>query len=473
VRGAAAGRGLGGGGAKRGLCAAFQAETVREITALLGPGVAATLDFEALEVACRRQALQVAARLLAEHRNADTSDDAGPALPCPRCGGPARYAGRHAKTFTTALGPLPLTRAYYHCAPCDHGFCPRDRALGVEGGALSPAGTRMVGTAGALVSFAEGSELLGALAGLRVTAKQVERTAEALGREIAADEQRQVVPAPAAELAPTLYLGLDGTGVPMRKAELAGRPGKQADGSSKTREVKLCTVWSAEGRDADGVPVRDDGSVSYSAAIESAAARDTDATGSAFAQRVEREARRRGFDRAGRRAVLGDGAPWIWNIAGEAFPAAIQIVDRFHAKEHLSTVAKVLYGAPSDLGDGWAKARHAELDAGQLSQIVAALVNQYRTRRDATKREAVRKCIGYLWANRRRMRYPAFRAQGLCTSTAVVEAGCKVAIGTRLKRAGMHWSVRGANAIIALRCCKLSGRFEDFWERRAERCAGS
>ena len=136
-------------------------------------------------------------------------------------------------------------------------------------------------------------------------------------------------------------------------------------------------------------------------------------------------------------------------------------------------MATVLYGAPSDLGDAWATARHAELDTGQLHQIVAALAAQYRTRRDPTKREEVRKCIGYLWTNRRRMRYPAFRAQGLCTSTAVVEAGCKVAIGTRLKRAGMHWTVRGANAIIALRCSRLSGRFEDFWERRAEHRAAS
>jgi len=415
--------------------------------------------------------LALAARCLADHLNADTSDDAGPWLPCPHCGGPARYAGRPAKTFTTALGPLPLRRAYYHCAPCDRGFCPRDRALGLDGASLSPAVTRMVGTAAALVSFAEGSELLGALAGLAVNAKQVERTAEALGREIAADEQQQVAPAAAAEIPPTLYLGLDGTGVPVRKEELAGRPGKQADGSAKTRDVKLCTIWSAEGRDPEGVPVRDAGSVSYSAAIESAATRDTEAIGSPFAQRVEREARRRGFDRAPRQAVLGDAAPWIWNLAGEYFPAATQILDRFHAKEHLSGVAKVLYGTPSDLGDAWATARHAELDAGLLSQIIAALAAQYRSRTDTSKREEVRKCIGYLWTNRRRMRYPAFRAQGLCTSTAVVEAGCKVAIGTRLKRAGMHWSVRGANAIIALRCCKLSGRFEDFWERRADRRA--
>jgi len=419
-----------------------------------------------VETAARRGALAVAARAVTRRLNADHTDYAGPRVPC-RCGHPAHYAGRRAKTILTALGAMRLERAYYHCAACGHGFCPRDQALGLDGASLSPAVTRMVGTVAALVSFAESSELLRTLAGLPVDAKQVERTAEALGQAMAADEQQHVEPAADAELPPTLYLGLDGTGVPMRKAEVAGRAGKQTDGAAKTREAKLCPVWSAEGRDADGGPVRDVGSVSYSAAIESAATRDTEVTTSAFAQRVVREACRRGFERAPRQAVLGDGAPWIWNLAGEYFPAASQIVDRFHAKERLSGVAKVLYGAPSDVGDAWAKTRHAELDAGQLHQIVATLAAQYRTRRDPTKRAEVRKCIGYLWANRRRMRYPAFRAQGLCTSTAVVEAGCKVAIGTRLKRAGMHWSVRGANAIIALRCCKLSGRFEDFWERRA------
>jgi hypothetical protein len=66
------------------------------------------------------------------------------------------------------------------------------------------------------------------------------------------------------------------------------------------------------------------------------------------------------------------------------------------------------------------------------------------------------------------MRYPKFHQQGFCTSTGVVEAGCKVVVGTRLKRSGMHWTVKGANAIIALRCSKLSGRFEDFWERRSD-----
>jgi hypothetical protein len=423
--------------------------------------VADTLDFEAVETAVRRQALRLAARVVAQRLNADTSDHTGATLAC-ACGQPARYAGRRAKRFTSVLGELTLERAYYHCAACDTGCCPRDRALGLHGTSLSPAVTRLVGVVGALVSFAEGSELLRELADVAVDPKHVERTAEALGREIAGDERRVVEPVPPAEVAPTLYLGLDGTGIPMRAAELAGRVGKQPDGTAKTREVKLCTVWSAEGRDEDGTPVRDPGSVTYSAALERAASRDTDHGPSEFAARVVREATRRGFDQAQRRVVLGDGAPWIWNLADEHCPDALQIVDRFHAKAHLSDVAKALYGPTSDLTQAWAHKRHTELEAGDLDALLRAL------RTHALVNDEARKCVDYIERNRHRMRYPEFRAQGLCTSTGVVEAGCKVAIGTRLKRAGMHWTVQGANAIIALRCAKLSGRFEDFWERRSQ-----
>ena len=355
---------------------------------------------------------------------------------------------------------MTLERAYYHCAGCRSGFCPRYRTLGMKDSSLSPAVTRMVGLAAAMVSFQEADELMRDLAGVPVGPKQAERTAEALGCEIAQDERTRVEPS--SPCAPTMYLGMDGTGVPMRAAEVEGRQGKQPDGSAKTREVKLVTVWSAERRDNEGTPVRDVGSVTYSAAIESAASCDTDAVPSDFAQRVEREATRRGFDRASRRVVLGDGAPWIWNLADEFFPGAIQIVDRFHAKEYLSKVAKAIYGAGTDLATHWAKQRHDDLDEGKLEAVLAAL------RPHAGTTEEARKCVHYITRNRRRMRYPEFRARGLCASTGVVEAGCKVAIGTRLKRAGMHWTVVGADAIIALRCCKLSGRFEDFWERRAE-----
>jgi hypothetical protein len=418
------------------------------------------LDFEAVEVALRQRVFEVAARMVERKFNEDHSDERGPVV-C-TCGKTMRFCGRRRKQIETVFGLMELERAYFHCARCERGVCPRDRVLGVEGTFLSPAVTRMVGVVGAMVSFKEGSDLLRDLAGLEVEAKQVERTTEALGREIAWDERHYIEPAVAVEIPPTLYLGVDGTGIPMRKEELAGRSGKQADGSAKTREVKLCTIWSAESRDKEGRPTRDDGSISYSAAIEGAASLDTDTAPSEFAERAMREATRRGFDRAKRRAFLGDGAKWIWNLADEHFPDAIQIVDFYHAKERLSTVAKAIYGETSKLAKRWAEKRHDELERGDLEAVIQALKRHGKTSKEA------RKCVAYLRRNKSRMRYDEFWAQGLCTSTAVTESGCKTAIGARLKRGGMHWTVSGANAIIALRCAKLSRRFENFWERRTK-----
>jgi hypothetical protein len=187
----------------------------------------------------------------------------------------------------------------------------------------------------------------------------VERAAEALGAEIAADERTCVERM--GEVAPTMYLGMGGTGVPMRKSEVVGRGGKQADGSAKTREAKVVTMWTAEARDEENRPVRDPGSITYSAGIESAAALDTSPDRSEFADRVLREATRRGFTEASHCVVLGDGSAWIWNTTKELFPRAIQILDRFHAKEHLSAVGKVIYG-DSEPGQKWIQRRYDELD---------------------------------------------------------------------------------------------------------------
>lgn len=443
---------------KGGLKAAFDTEVVTEIETLIGSGAVEGLDFEAIETAARRRSLQVAACAVEKRLNADLTDHAGASRLC-SCGHHARYGGRRSKVFTTALGKMRLRRAYYHCSSCQAGFCPRDQALGLSDTSLSPAVTRMVGLSAATVSFAESSELLEELAGVSVNSKQVERTAEALGSDIAVDE-RDVIE-PLAPSASTMYLGMDGTGVPVRKSERVGREGKQPDGSAKTREVKLVTTWTADSRDDQGRPVRDAGSVTYSAAIESAATGDTDEQPAEFVQRVLREATRRGFQDTNQRVVLGDGARWIWNLVAEHFPDAIQIVDLYHAKGHLWDVAKAIYGAGSHLGEQWAKKRRDELDNGDIDDILDALTIHIKTTDEA------RKCFDYVTRNRHRMRYPEFRAKGLSVGTGVVEAGCKTAIGTRCKRAGMHWTVDGVNAIIALRCSKLSGRFEDFWERRA------
>ncbi len=198
---------------------------------------------------------------------------------------------------------------------------------------------------------------------------------------MAADE-RQVIE-PSAPSASTMYLGLDGTWVPMRPSELVHRKGKQPDGTSKTREVKLVTVWTADARDANGHPVRDHGSVTYSAAIERAATADTDTQPAPFIQRVRREATRRGFDLAPRRVIVGDGALWIWNLADEHFPGAIQILDLYHAKGHLWDVAKAIYGAGSELAEHWAKQLRDELDEGKIDEILTALGDHDQTNEEA------------------------------------------------------------------------------------------
>ena len=413
-----------------------------------------------METRLRQRALELAARAVERRFNDDRSDHVGPTCACPRCGHSARYAGRRAKTFETILGALTLERAYYHCADCGKGWFPRDRALGMARTDLSPGVTRMTGAAAAQVSFAQASGLLAELGGVRVGTKHVQRSAEALGRQLASVE-RQAPRAPVPPPAPTMYLGVDGTGLPVRSSETAGRPGKQPDGSARTREAKLVVVWTAESRDEEGRPVRDEGSVSYTAAIESAASRDTDPDPSAFAQRMRREAERRGFPLARRRVILGDGASWIWRIATEDYPGAIQIVDLWHAKQKLWDVAKVLFAHDKALLEAWAEARCDDLEQGRVDGLLATL------RAHAGTCEEAAKCVHYIDNNRSRMRYPEFRAQDLCVGSGVVEAGCRTVVG-RLKRSGMYWTVNGANEILALRSCVLSGNYENFWAQRAE-----
>ena len=259
-----------------------------------------------------------------------------------------------------------------------------------------------------------------------------------------------------------MYLGTDGTGVPMRPHEVAGRAGKQSDGSARTREGKVIVLWTAEGRDEHDHAVRDAGSVTYSAAIDSAAWRDTDLLPPAFVRRLRREAERRGFDRAQRKVIMGDGAKWIWSVATELYPSAIQIVDFFHACEKVWEVAKALFPGDRDSREHWADARCAELQAGRLEGLLATV------RAHAGSCEAAAKCVGYIETNRERMRYPEFRAQGLHIGSGVVEGACKSVVGGRLKQGGMRWTKDAADAVMALRSCILSGRYEDFWEWRSE-----
>ena len=143
------------------------------------------------------------------------------------------------------LGAVVVERPYYHCKRCGEGFAPRDQELDVEATQYSPGLRRMTALVGSETSFDRGRVLLDELAGVELTAKAVEREAEAIGADIAAREQAESERAVQLELIkicgpeiPILYIEMDGTGVPTTAAATAGRMGKHG-GEARTREVKL------------------------------------------------------------------------------------------------------------------------------------------------------------------------------------------------------------------------------------------
>jgi hypothetical protein len=311
--------------------------------------------------------------------------------------------------------------------------------------------------------FDRGREQLLLLAGLEVTTKSVERTAEAIGADILQREQGETqkalqldLPIIAGAPIPILYVQMDGTGVPVVKKETAGRQGKIAGQPAHTREVKLGCVFTQTTWDKEGYAIRDPNSTTYTGAIE---------TAEEFGKRIYVEAWERGWSRARKKVVIGDGAEWIWNLVAEHFPDAIQIVDLYHARQHLWEVARQLYPNDELKQKTWMKAHQKRLlDKGKIEKLVGALRSIDTA--NPQMAEKIRTEADYFERNAPRMRYPKFRRQHLFIGSGVIEAGCKTVIGSRLKRSGMFWTVRGANAILALRCSHLNGRFEDYWEGR-------
>ncbi len=321
----------------------------------------------------------------------------------------------------------------------------------------------MMALVGSQTSFAHGRQELALLAGLEVTAKAVERHAEAIGADIAAAQQAEIrrakqldLPEVCAPSVPVICIQMDGTGVPAVKPENEGRAGKLEGQPAHTREVKLGCVFTQTTTDPESRPVRDEDSTTYTGAIE---------TAEEFGLRLYTEAWRRGWSRAKKKVVIGDGALWIWNLADQHFPGAIQIVDLYHARQHLWDLSAKLFPNHEPLRKRWVASGLDQLEGGKIEAVVKTLREFQPASAELAK--AVNNEAEYFQRNAQRMRYPDFRAQGLFVGSGVVEAGCKEVIGSRLKRSGMFWTVRGANAIIALRCCRLSGAFEDYWESRA------
>lgn len=412
------------------------------------------VDLESIETHIRSSMHDIGRGMLEQLINSDIYFERP--LPCER-GHVFEFVGYREKTILTVLGEVKVMRAYYYDKECRCGIFPRDRELLVEGSSLSPGARRMIGRVGAMRPFALGAEDLKELAGITVSAKEIERESHKLGEEVEEFLGKDMdAVCEAGKSIPNLYVCFDGTGVPVVGKETENRRGKGEDGRARTREAKLGCVFTQTGVDKSGHPVRDEASTSYVGRIE---------TAEEFSGRIYKEANRRGMDGAKEVCVIGDGAVWIWNIANEQFYGSTQIVDLYHAREHCWTAGRTVMGNDKEALAKWAGERKKELDDGRVEEVIAAIRLLEPTTEEGKlikERE-----IGYFEKNMERMRYNRFREKGLFVGSGVLEAGCRSVIGQRLKQSGMHWTVKGANSIIALRNCIMSNRWADLWEYKA------
>lgn len=366
-------------------------------------------------------------------------------------------AGYRTKTVLINLGWISLRRSYLYNPSEGKGRCPLDVAWGFVD-SYSPEVLRLGCRAAALAgSYEAASQDLLTYAGLSVDAKQLQRLvsdlAPVMNRWRQAQQPNQLGPT----CGEVMCIGTDGTGAPMRRRYLRGRKGKKG-GRARTREVKVGTVFThRKPTQPDQRPERDYGSTTYLAAIVSA---------DDFGPLLRNEAIRRGMGSAKTVVFLGDGAVWVWKLARLNFPGAICILDYYHACEHLSLLSALLYGEGTTL----ARRRYRLWKKWLLKDKIGEVIKQ--AKEDLSQEPATFKLakaqIGYLERNRSKMLYLTFRTAGYFIGSGVVEAGCKVVVGQRLKQSGMLWSRKGAEHLLAVRCALLSGWFENFWKAYAK-----
>ena len=361
--------------------------------------------------------------------------------------------GRESLQVKGLFGSGPLQRDYYYHEGKKQGHYPADAALGLEG-AYTPALARLVCLEGAdESSYQKAENHLMETGGLEVSARQIQRVVQQVGRRAQAWQERPARPGSCA--APIMYGSADATGLPMRKEELEGRAGKQEDGTSKTRSAYLGCVFTQHQCDEKGRPVRDYESTTY---VSSMGPLED------FGPLLRQEAIRRGLGEAKQVVLLIDGAPGLENMGRLNFPGVLQIVDFYHALEHVSQVLEALLGSKNHPDY---KTRRSRWVRRLLRNGVQNLIQE--TRQECAGKpqaEAVEKALDYFHHNVKRMQYGTFRRQGFFIGSGVIEAGCKTVIGSRCKQSGMFWGEPGAENVLALRCIHASRRLDEFWKYR-------
>jgi len=422
-------------------------QMLRELTE--GPARQGTLDeVEAVVDRLGQEFRRDLQRRLLEERTTGPRENTAPCA----CGQHARYRVTRERVLLTRHGEVRLPRPYYYCSACRAGFAPLDTGLGLDAGNTTTQIRAWSAVLAARVdSFAQARTLLAQLTGVWVGESTVERIAVAAGtalrqaqHEAAAQHQRGRLPQPTHK-PHRLYASFDGKMTPQRD------PWKRDGSLGPLRcyfgECKTAAFYEAQqgpdGRDA-GVA-----RCTYLATLG-------DVT--VFGPLVAAQAHQCGHHWARELIILADGAAWIWNLAAAQFPTGIQIVDFFHASEHLWEMGRACGGDEAAARE-WVHARQAELKADRLEAVLAAIdawEPATAEGRDLQARER-----HYFAANEERMQYGTFLKRGYHIGSGVIEAACKQVVGARLDQVGMHWRAAAAEAIVTLRGAVLSSHSPD------------
>ena len=404
-----------------------------------------------------------------------------------RCGHMQRLVGERPKELITLVGPVSFVRAYYQCLhveetegehDCTHGEAPADVLWGVDEQRTTPGVQEHISYLSARLTFEEAAQTMCRSVPIGMSGRQALNLMPPVGAALAASEDQQVMALeaearqarsqpcegqPPQKTIERLYIELDGVLARMRRDSVPMEQEEVQRKGDVYREIKAGAVFRAERGSkrselASGVyvdtPAED--SVRY-------VARRTAKGG--FGWLLYQLAVDGGLEQAKQVVVLGDGAPWIWNLAAEHFPGAVQIVDLYHAKEHVWDVAHAVFGRGTAAGTAWATHACSLLEEGQSAALVSAIqVLPPIPPEPGQARSIPERAVDYFTINAVRMRYPVFRAQGMHLGSGIAEAACKTIVSTRAKRSGMRWTPEGLDALLPLRTAVLNDVYDSFWE---------
>ena len=417
---------------------------------------------------------------------------AAPARHAGACGHEQRLVSWRPKQVLTLLGAITIQRAYYQCLdpaeeqdgkqPCTHGEAPADALWGIEQRRTSAGVQQAVSYLGASLTLEETAAAFSRLFPLQMSARQALYLMQPVGEALAAAEQAQVeslweeatqartTPSSPIELSEEdierLYIQLDGVLARLRRGCVPMEQDEQQRTGDVYREIKVGAVFQAQrGRERSKLAPGAWVDAPVEGSLHSIAQRT--ALGD-FGRRLYLLAVQGGLGRARQVVVLGDGARWLWRLVEEHFPGAVQIVDVWHAQEHVWEVAQAVFGRTTPEGVAWAKQGCTWLVQGESEALVKSIAALPPVAPPPGQTKSVpEQAMGYFTTNAERMRYPVFRAQGMQIGSGIAEASCKTVVSTRAKRAGMRWTPEGLDALLPLRTSVLNGSFDAFWQGRS------